>query len=98
MARPVALTATLGYSILVLEWCGSSLDRLEPSELADLNPGPSCLDMLRRIHTAGVVHGDLALRNIAHGPSGFTILDWGSSTPYDEDGGARDRRELLASF
>ena len=98
MARPVALTATLGYSILVLEWCGSSLDRLEPSELADLNPGPLCLDVLRRIHAAGVVHGDLALRNIAHRPSGFTILDWGSSMPYDENGGTRDRRELQASL
>ena len=98
IARPVALTVSLGYSILILESCGESLNMLSSEELTGLNPIPSCMDSLRLIHSAGVVHGDLALRNIARKRSTFTVLDWETSSPYDADGGKADEKALLAAL
>ena len=98
VARPVALTATFGYAVLILEWCGNSLSTLSSQELTELSPMQLCMDGLRQVHSAGVVHGDLALRNIAHRESVFTILDWETSSPYDEEGGRRDEEALRASF
>ena len=98
IARSVALAASLGYSILILEWCGRSLDTLSSKELEALNPILSCSDSLRQIHSAGVVHGDSALGSTAHRGLAFTVLDWEDSSPYDEDAGRRDEEALLASF
>ena len=98
VARPVALTASVGYSILNLEWCGKSLDTLSSQVLKALNPIPSCTDSLRQNLSAGVVHGDLALHNIAFRGPDFTVLDWETSNPCNENGGRRDEDKLLASF
>lgn len=94
----MAVTASLGYSILILEWAGKSLDILSSQELAALNPVSAWMKSLRQVHVAGVVHGDLALRNIAYDNSVFTFLDWETSDQYDEDGGRRDKAALQASF
>ena len=92
------LTASLGYSILVLEWCGRLLNTFSPQELTELNPVTPCMESLRQIHSAGVVHGDLALRNIAYENSVFSVFDWEASETYDEAGSSRDRAALLASL
>ena len=98
VARPVALTATLGYSVLISEWCGKSLDTMSPQELTALGATSSCMECVRQIHSAGVVHGDLALRNIAYKESVFTFLDWETSKPYNEVEGRSERKDLQTEF
>ena len=94
----MALTATLGYSVLISEWCGKPLDTLSLQELTALDASSSCMECVRQIHSAGVVHGDLALRNIAYKESVFTFLDWETSKPYNEVEGRSEREDLQTDF
>jgi hypothetical protein len=87
---------TLGRSALAITYEGQSLDRLQLDDImARQELKRKACDALTALHQRGVVHGDLALRNIVVNPAtkSVKLIDLGSASQIGSDPQAKARME-----
>ncbi|KAK0447177.1 hypothetical protein EV421DRAFT_187600 [Armillaria borealis] len=78
--RPVG-----GWFGFLLENVGDSLEEVYGSDWSDVKRGVSAtewqalIDSVKKLHSLGVIHGDLEPRNVAQTTDGFKFFDFGRS-------------------